>query len=65
MRRWPMTPVWRLITSAALREFSGRTYVRVLTDGVRREVDVRTGIHTGTRVEIVDGLEEGELVIGK
>ena len=54
-----------VIPSAALREFGDRTYVRVLDDGVRREVDVRTGIHTGTRVEIVDGLEEGELVIGK
>ena len=54
-----------VIPSAALREFGGRTYVRVLTDGVRREVDVKTGIHTGTRVEIIDGLDEGELVIGK
>ncbi len=54
-----------VIPSAALREFGDRTYVRVLTDWVRREVDVEVGIHTGTRVEIVDGLEEGELVIGK
>lgn len=54
-----------VIPSAALREFGDRKYVRVLDDGVRREVDVEVGIRTATRVEIVDGLEEGELVIGK
>ena len=54
-----------VIPSAALREFGDRDYVRVSDDGVRREVDVRVGIHTGTHVEIVAGLEEGELVIGK
>jgi membrane fusion protein, macrolide-specific efflux system len=54
-----------VIPSAALREFGERTYVRVLDEGIRREVDVRVGIHTGTKVEIVEGLDEGELVIGK
>ena len=54
-----------VIPSAALREFGDRDYVRVSDDGVRREVDVRIGIHTGTHIEIVAGLEEGELVIGK
>ena len=54
-----------VIPSAGLREFSGRTYVRMLEGETRREVDVKIGIRTETKVEILEGLEEGELVIGK
>lgn len=53
------------IPRSALREFNGRTYVRVLEGESRREVDVRTGIENDTRVEILEGLEEGDLVIGR
>lgn len=48
-----------------LREFRERTYVRVLDGEQRREVDVRVGVRTDTQVEILSGLEAGELVIGK
>ena len=54
-----------LIPVAALREFQGRTYVRVLEGVRRREVDVKVGVRTETRVEILEGLESGQIVIGK
>lgn len=54
-----------LIPVAALREFQSRTYVRVLEGVRRREVDVKVGVRTDTRVEILEGLESGQIVIGK
>ncbi|TVR62575.1 MAG: efflux RND transporter periplasmic adaptor subunit [Spirochaetaceae bacterium] len=54
-----------VIPSAALREFRGREYVRVLDGDMRREVDVRVGIRSATRVEIVEGLSEDDVVIGR
>lgn len=54
-----------LIPVSALREFQGRTYVRVLEGVQRREVDVKVGVRTATRVEILEGLESGQTVIGK
>lgn len=54
-----------VIPLAALREFMGRAYVRVLQGDARREVDVETGIRTQTHVEILKGLNEGDLVIGR
>ena len=53
------------IPGAALREFRDRSYVRVLEGEVRREVDVKVGVRTATHAEILEGLEAGELVIGK
>lgn len=54
-----------IIPRAALREFMGRSYVRVLEGDSRREVDVEVGIQTATHVEILRGLSEGDLVIGR
>ncbi|MAG13602.1 MAG: hypothetical protein CMN78_03285 [Spirochaetales bacterium] len=54
-----------VIPAAGLREFNGRTYVRVLEGEARREVDVKVGLRTDTKIEIIEGLDEGELVIGK
>ena len=42
---------------------SGRRYVNVLEDGVRVEKDVEIGLQTDTEAEIINGLEEGDLVI--
>ena len=42
---------------------SGRRYVNVLEDGVRVEKDVEVGLMTDTEAEIINGLEEGDLVI--
>jgi hypothetical protein len=48
----------------ALRVFDGRRFA-VLQDGdVQRRVDVLVGIQTPERVEIREGLEEGQVVVG-
>lgn len=54
-----------IIPRAALREFMGRRYVRLLDGDARREVDVEVGIVTPTEVEILQGLSEGDIVIGQ
>lgn len=49
----------------AMRIFDGRRFA-VLQDGeVQRRVDVRVGIETPDRVEILEGLEEGQVVVGQ
>ena len=55
-----------VLPQSAVREYGDRTFVRVIDeDGIRREVDVELGLETGKRVEIVDGLEEGDEVIAR
>lgn len=49
----------------AIREFSGRRFVLVEEpNGDQRRVDLRLGLATDERIEIVEGLEGGETVIG-
>ncbi len=51
---------------AALRSFQGRTFVVVQEeDGSQRRVDVRTGIESEERVEILQGLAAGQVVVGE
>lgn len=51
---------------AAIRTFQGRNFVVVQDeDGSQRRVDVRLGIESDERVEILDGLERGETVVGE
>ncbi|HYF79789.1 MAG TPA: efflux RND transporter periplasmic adaptor subunit [Symbiobacteriaceae bacterium] len=52
-----------LLDKNALRTFGGRSYV--LTREPRREVDVKIGIEGETESEILSGLKEGEVVIGR
>jgi RND family efflux transporter MFP subunit len=47
----------------AVRTFEGRSFVVVQEGGAQRRVDVRLGIRSDERVEILDGLEEGQTVI--
>lgn len=54
-----------IVPNAAIREFTGRTYVRVLEGDTRREVDVEIGIRTPTNSEILRGIEPGTVVIGR
>lgn len=49
---------------AAIRTFSGRKFVEVEEEGRRRRVDVIVGIESADRVEIVEGLQEGQIVVG-
>lgn len=55
-----------VIPNAALRTYSGRSYVQVAEpDGSKREVDVEIGQQTSTEVEIVKGLTPGQKVVGR
>lgn len=50
---------------AAIRTFAGRKFVVVEEDGRQRRVDITIGIESAERVEIVDGLQENQVVIGQ
>jgi len=52
-----------LLPPAAIREYGSRTFVLVKEGDYRREIDVKLGIQTDTRVEILEGLEEGQEII--
>jgi len=52
-----------IIPSKALRAFNERMYVHVLEEDVKKEVDVTVGIKTEAEVEIISGLQPGQLVI--
>ena len=49
---------------AALRTFQGQDSVLVESGGVQRRVDVRVGLKSADKVEILEGLEEGQVVVG-
>jgi HlyD family secretion protein len=51
---------------AAIRTYQGRDFVVVqLDDGSQKRVDVLLGIVTDERVEIVAGVEEGQVIVGE
>ncbi len=51
---------------AAIRDFNGRKFVVVQDEqGNQRRVDVTLGIEGSGRVEVVEGLLEGEVVVGQ
>lgn len=52
-----------VIPRRGLRSYLGRNYVYVLDGESRQEIDVEVGIETSTQVEILQGLQEGQLVI--
>jgi multidrug efflux pump subunit AcrA (membrane-fusion protein) len=52
------------IPRSGLRSYLGRNFVRTLEDGKRlREIDVEPGLVGSTEVEIVKGLEEGQVIV--
>lgn len=53
------------IPKSALREFMGRSYVRVMDGETRKEIDVEVGIRSTTEVEVLKGLTKGQEVICK
>ena len=54
-----------LLPDAAVRRFGGRTFV-VVQDGDRqRRIDIRTGLESQGMVEVLEGLEEGDVILGR
>lgn len=49
----------------AIREFGGRTFVMIQEDGMQRSVDIKLGIKTSDMVEVLEGLEEDQIVVGQ
>jgi multidrug efflux pump subunit AcrA (membrane-fusion protein) len=47
----------------AVRTFEGRSFVVIQEGSAQRRIDVRVGIRSDGRVEILDGLEEDQVVI--
>ena len=52
------------LPQSAIRQFSGRNFIVVANEGVQQRVDVRLGLEGDGRVEIREGAEEGQTVIG-
>jgi multidrug efflux pump subunit AcrA (membrane-fusion protein) len=54
-----------VLPDAAVRRFAGRTFV-VLQDGDRqRRIDIHTGLESDGLVEILEGLQAGDVVVGR
>lgn len=54
-----------VIPPSTLRTIGSRTYVQVIENDVKREVDVEVGQQTPTQVEILKGLKPGQKVVGR
>ena len=52
-----------LLPRSAIRSFMGRNYVQVMDGNTRKDADVETGLTSGTDVEIVKGVEEGQQIV--
>jgi len=52
-----------IIPASAMSTFMGQTYVQILEDGMRTERDIVTGIVTVMHVEVLSGINEGDLLI--
>jgi multidrug efflux pump subunit AcrA (membrane-fusion protein) len=51
------------LPSQAVREFEGRYFVIVQDGEAQRRVDVKVGIIEADRIEIIEGLAEGQVVV--
>ena len=54
-----------VIPKYLVKTLSGKNYVQVYKDGVKKETDVKTGISNATEIQIVSGLSEGDEVVVK
>lgn len=53
-----------VLPKSAIRQFSGREFVVVQNESVQQRVDVKLGLEGDNQVEILEGLEENQTVIG-
>lgn len=54
-----------IVPQSAIRYFGGRAFVTVVEGESRREVAIRVGLENEQYVEVVEGLREGERVVGR
>lgn len=54
-----------VIPKNLVKTLDGRTYVQILEDGVKKDVDIVTGISNATEIEVVSGLSAGAMVVVK
>ena len=47
----------------AIRAFEGRKFVIVQEGQTQRRLDIKTGIESEDRVEVLEGLDEGQVII--
>jgi macrolide-specific efflux system membrane fusion protein len=52
-----------VLPKQVVNNFVGRKFVNVLKNGIREERDIELGIENSTEVEVVKGLEVGEVII--
>jgi multidrug efflux pump subunit AcrA (membrane-fusion protein) len=52
-----------VVPTSAVSRFAGVQKVWIVADGVARQQTVRTGREDGTRVEIIDGLPAGTMLV--
>ena len=52
------------LPQSAIRQFSGRNFIVLQSEGVQQRADVRLGLEGDGRVEILEGADEGQTVIG-
>jgi len=48
---------------SAVRDFNGRRFVVILDGELQRRADVTVGLENDERIEILSGVEEGDLVV--
>lgn len=52
------------LPTSAIRRFSGREFIVIQNESVQQRVDVKLGLEGDNRVEILEGVEEDQTVIG-
>ena len=50
---------------AAIRNFEGRNFVVIQEGDAQRRQDVKLGVKNEDQVEILEGLEEGQTIVGR
>ena len=54
-----------VLPDSAVRRFAGRTFVIVQDGAGEKRIDIKTGLETGGQVEVLEGIQEGDVVIGQ